>query len=149
MSSILTVLKKYQNVRSNVDAIAEKSIEDTKEQLLDFNTEQLFKGLTSMEGNFQQYASPIYADLKASRNPLPGYGNPDLFLTGAFYRGFQAEVSGGLIKIYSTDAKAESLEKKYGKDYIYGLSEGYRQEYINEVLRKAFFRNIKKQLQSA
>lgn len=51
-----------------------------------------------------------YVDEKHSMNPRPGYGTPDLYLTGDFYEGmFMQEVKEDYAKIWSSDEKTNKL----------------------------------------
>jgi len=73
-------------------------------------------------------------------NSIPGYGNPDLRLSGSFYERMTASASKEGITVYSTDEKAASLEGKYGKQ-IWTLYTEWLQSYI-EKLRPAFTDNV-------
>jgi hypothetical protein len=128
----------------DTDKIAADSITNTKEALLNANTEQLHHGLGKDGDTLRPYRSPFYAEMKHRMNPLPGIGNPDLRLTGDFYRGFYLEVQGDKIEIDSRDEKSSMLKKKYGEEVIFGLSEKWRNEYIKESLNKEFMNQMHK-----
>jgi hypothetical protein len=116
----MTLLEMYSNtVTMDKDALIDECLEELKGRVVELNREQLESGLNVTGGRFRQYRNRKYAGMKARMNPKPGYGNPDLKLTGDFWRAFRAEVKGGL-EVYSTDPKADDLESRY--EGIYGLT---------------------------
>jgi len=130
----------------DTEAIAEKAVEETKEDLLALNKKQLLAGYDKngeLIGDKKPYANAHYAFFKANMNPLPGLGNPDLRLTGSFQDEFDIEISGERILQGSSDEKAGELEQKYGEE-IYGLGGKFKVEYVDENLRPAFQREITK-----
>lgn len=126
----------------DAEQVVEEVYEQTKEPLADLNAVQLLQGLSAKGRNLKSYASPLYAEMKNRMNPLPGYGNPDLRLTGAFYRGIYASNQSGSLSITSTDSKTPDLEKKYGELNIFGLSEKFRIEHVVENIEPAFKKEI-------
>jgi hypothetical protein len=116
--------------------------EQTKESLADLNAVQLLQGQSAKGKNLKSYANEEYAAYKNRLNPLPGYGNPDLRLTGAFYQGIRAEFSGGRLQITSTDSKTTDLQKKYGDENMFGLSEKFRNEHVKENIEPVFKKEI-------
>lgn len=80
-----------------------------------------------------------YSIEKEDLNPLPGFGVPDLKLTGAFYAGFKVDVEKGYFTISSTDEKADMLESKYGIE-IYGLTK----ENLTKYSLNVFYPQLKK-----
>lgn len=127
----------------DIDKVAAASIEETADVISDLNAEQLHRGLTAFDGNFPTYRNDEYARMKNKMNPLPGYGNPDIFLTGAFVRDIETKVVGDDVEITSTNSKTEMLVKKYGDKYLFGLSEKFHQEYVNETLQPVWIKKIK------
>ena len=70
-------------------------------------------------------------------NPLPGFLHPDLYLTGAFFRGFVVNAGyTGTFIITSTDEKADDLERRYGKE-IFGLTKEDKSIYAKGVFYDA------------
>lgn len=126
----------------NAEKVVETVYEQTKESLADLNAVQLLQGQSAKGKNLKSYANAEYAAYKNQLNPLPGYGNPDLKLTGAFYQGIRAEFQGGRLEITSTDSKTASLQKKYSDDNMFGLSEKFRNEHVKENIEPVFVREI-------
>lgn len=129
-------------------------IEQQKEQLaLGLNEEGKLIGDTEApDGTVNEYKRYViqelgitYAQLKNEMNPEPGYGNPDLKYTGAFYNGIRVEVNADNINIESTDSKNEALQAKYGSQIpIFGLGGEQKRSFIKKYLRPAALRNISK-----
>lgn len=138
-----TPLDMFRRIESlNIKQVATDALEDTASVIAEKNREQLEEGFDSNRENLLPYRSKVYAGMKNQMNPKPGYGNPDLKLTGAFYRGIRAEVNDdGEVHTYSTDSKDGKLVMKYGTD-IYGLGIIKGQEYINDHLSPAFNKAI-------
>jgi hypothetical protein len=141
-----TIESLYETIQSlDTDTICEASVKNTSDAIADLNAEQLFHGLSSKEKNLKSYRNEEYAEEKNRMNPLPGFGNPDLYYTGNFYKGIKATVDGSQFTITSSDEKTPMLTKKYGDKIIFGLGEKYSGEYIREFLNPEF----KKQMESA
>lgn len=143
MATIKRFKQKVQNL--NVPAVAELAVIETSNQLSNLNTEQMHRGLNSEGRPIGEYALPTYAEAKHRMNPLPGFGVPDLKVTGAFYEGVYTEVGGMKVKTDSVDSKADDLKARFGEN-IFGLSDNYKSEYIREFLRPEFVKAIKKEV---
>lgn len=122
--------------------ITETAISRTTDQMAQRNRDQLYQGFTSTGQRLRKYASPNYATVKQAMNPVPGYGNPDFFVTGQFYARLQAEVFGDIVGMHSSDSKAPYLEDRDGADNIYGLGEKQHEAYIDEDLAPVFYREV-------
>lgn len=146
MSTISHLKGRFQLL--DIQKISRESIEETKDVIVDLNLEQLHKGYRSDGTRLPNYKNSAYAEFKHQKNPLPGFGIPDLKLTGAFYQGWKIELSGEKITITSTDEKTDKLFNRFASKQanIFGLSLPYKREYLNESLRKTFIKNIKSQL---
>lgn len=108
--------------RWNLYEVAEIIAYKHRNLLVQLNKDQLIAGLTSLGTKIQpEYSNARYAERKSSRNPLPGYGTPDLLDEGEFYRGMDAIVEGDDWFITSDDEKTPFLVAKY--DDIFGLTE--------------------------
>jgi len=135
MGTIGNAYRKLQSL--DIEEVARKSIEQTKETIADLNVEQLNKGIRS-DGSMMPDYSPVSVEV---------YGKPEgpikLYDTGAFYQGFTVEVQGDKVVTTSTDSKTEKLYKRYATDKknIFGLSGPFKREYL-PVLQKAFRKNI-------
>lgn len=131
--------------RKTFDQILDEVLEETMSFLLDANTEQLRKGKLNDGDSLERYRSAAYLDYK--QRVLGTYraegGAADLFVEGDFYHGFKGVVKSLYIEVYSTDWKAEKLEKKYSSD-IYGLS----QESI-AIVKQQILPELQKRLRNA
>ena len=144
MGKLLNLISKFQKL--DVQPIGRAAMTEVAPEFADKQREQLRFGESSTGGTLRKYRNPSYARMKNAMNPLPGLGNPDLRLTGAFHRGITAKVEGGKIVVSSSDSKAPELEAAFNEDLIYGLHPESRKEFINADLRPAFMRNIRKEI---
>jgi hypothetical protein len=134
MATILGMLKRFTAL--DTDAVIQASVSETADLYANLNTEQMHKGLNKQGDPIGQYKSEAYAELKFIQNPIPGFGVVDLKRTGDFYAGIKTAVTRDKVITKSSDPKNDMLEKKYG--LVFGLSDPYRREYLNEGLRPAF-----------
>lgn len=121
MATISQVLQNAKNARDFSRGVINGIIEDHSEILSDYNRDQLLRGYDRNGERLDPYKSLTYALWKYQKNPLAGLNNPDLNLTGAFYRGFFVNIKGDSFEISSTDEKTGDLKSKYGP-MIFGLS---------------------------
>lgn len=139
--TLLQIINTLENI--DMEAVVSLSIQDTTDDLIEENKKQLLSGFGSDGNKLKEkdvygkigpayYKWQKYADQKYAQNPLAGYGIPDLNLTGSFFAGFEASVSGTTIKELSTDGKDEKLENKY--QYIFGVGGEYKSNYLAESL---------------
>lgn len=108
-----------------------QAMADTSDKYLQHQKDQLFAGFTSKEKKLKPYASHWYAVKKAAMNRLPGFGNPDFYLTGAFYRSFRADIDNEGLVVYAMDEKAPYLESQDPE--IFTLGEPALAQYIHDV----------------
>lgn len=127
----------------NLNTMIVNSIDQTKDALVNFNKEELKHGRDSKGLLLSpEYALFDYALRKYQQNSLPGFGNPDLFLTGAFYRGFYASVGfTGIYTLDSSDSKTDGLQRKYGQ-YIFGVNTKDIGIYAQEIFYPEFQKNF-------
>jgi hypothetical protein len=144
MRTIANLLRAVQ--RQDLRNESLQAMADTKDKYLQHQKDQLFAGFDSTGKRLKPYAQPWYATKKASMNPLPGYGNPDFYLTGAFYRSFRADIDNEGLVVYATDEKAPDLEAR--DPNIFTLFEDALGAYINDV-KPAFKERITKTLNYA
>jgi len=123
MTTVATVLRRLESL--NVEEIAKSSARKNLQYMVDLNRLQLSTGETQnyMSKKLKGYANEEYADEKHSMNPLPGWGYPDLKLTGRFYKSFYAVLEGDNIEIGAKDEKTGWLSEHYEEDRIFGLTE--------------------------
>ena len=118
----------------DIDKIIEEAFFNNEAELIDILQEnQLKRGLDGAGDKIGQYKDYGYADMKANMNPLPGYMNVDLKLTGDFYSGMALERSGSDFQVRSSDEKASRLEKKYGV-WMYSLTNENAGEFAQDFL---------------
>lgn len=104
-----------------IEKIALRVIKANEDYAIELNLDQLDKGRDRIGVPLPQY-TPAY---RKRKKKLTGKDrrNPDLYLTGDFWRKFTVVVADGFpIRITSTDTKTEDLVSRYGEN-IFGLSE--------------------------
>lgn len=121
MATIAEVVSAWTSLNLQDEVI--KTMADMSRELADQNRAQLKKGQTAKGTKFKPYASDVYAMMKNRMNPLAGYGNPDLFLTGKFASEIKLVVNLKEGDMGSTDEKTARLEGMYGSDNIFGLND--------------------------
>jgi hypothetical protein len=134
MATIEDVTKSWASLNFIDEVLSTMS--DMSRELADQNRLQLKKGQTAKGGKFNEYASDTYASMKNRMNPLPGFGNPDLFLTGKFASEIRLIVSLSEGDMGSTDTKESKLESMYGADNIFGLNDESLGEVKNDFANK-------------
>lgn len=110
-------------------------IQETAPEMILLNTLQLLHGQDSKGDTLRpEYRNVYYSRKKNARNPLPGYGVPDLRDTGDFYKDFTLDVDEKSYTLSSNDWKSVILTEKYGP-HIFGLMTENKEKYISETLR--------------
>jgi len=123
----------------NVHREAKSAIGRTSDVIAELNVEQLEAGFTSEGKRLRKYRNRNYAMFKNAINPLPGFGNPDLILTGSFTKSFQIDVGSDDIEVVSDDI--HNLAERYGED-IFGLSDDNQEFYNEEIFFPEFAESI-------
>lgn len=114
----------------DIKKAAEEAVIKSGSALIDYNKRQLYDKSELASGErLAPYNSILYAIDKERMNPAPGFMNPDLYLTGAFQKGFNLTVKDYSFEVDSSDSKSDKLKKQYG-DNIFGLSPTSKEEYI-------------------
>ena len=122
------MLERVTIARDNIIPITGECIEEVKEPVIGLNTSQLYDEGVDADGNhLTKYRNPTYAHIKNSMNPGPGFGRPDLYLTGEFQQNMNLRVEGDVFEIDSSDVKSAELKDKYGEK-IFGLTQESKQE---------------------
>ena len=142
MPSINDIRRKLSQV--NVTDAAVQAIELSEPEILREQRHQLLEGKKANGTPIGKYRSLKYAAKKAAQNPLAGFGNVDLNLTGAFQSAVFLSVTSTTFIFESPDEKTAMLIGKYGDPF--GLSPESRAIVINERLRKEFIFIIKQQI---
>ena len=127
------------------EKLPETTIEQAKNyeaEIIDLNTNQLFSGLDANT----QAITPSYRPLTITIKRQKGQPTNRVTLkdTGNFYAGFEVRFDNKYFAIFSTDDKAEKIERKYGKD-VFGLDQDAMfevAEYIKQDLQNAFRKQI-------
>jgi hypothetical protein len=131
----MTIFEAQRRVaKIDLQKIAEQTLTELESFVVALNQEQLSHGLRSDEEKvYPDYRSKSYAELKHQENPKPGFGIPDLELTGSFYDKFYLDKD--KFNISSHDEKTEKLVKKYGRS-IFGLTGESLQKMKPEMNRR-------------
>jgi len=93
-------------------------------------------GVDSLDRKLAKYKSKYYARQKFYQNNRPGFGIPDLRLTGRHYAGMSVLISGYTYKVVSNVPYSEKLVQQYGPA-IYGLSKDNKRIYRTNTLMPA------------
>jgi len=144
MARLGQLVKKYQSL--NIDQLAVEAIEETREQLLDIQRDQLLHGEKKDGTKIGKYKSEKYAAKKLAQNPLAGSGNVDLKLTGEYHEELFVDVREQTLVIDSAASadKIENIIGKYGDPL--GLNETSLNEYkpiSNKALNKKIIQKIR------
>lgn len=142
MASLLQIKERISTL--NIRTIAETSIEETKQDIIDRQKEQMRYGLNAKGQKIGKYKNDAYARKKNAMNPLAGMGNVDLKLEGNFTGALKVDVGPDVYKTYSTDSKAEALTEKYGPDIV-GLDPDHKKGYVND-LRPVFMKHVREKI---
>lgn len=128
-------------------------LQDSEEVILQRNKAQMYRGKDTNNNFIQPYVLPEYALKKHRMNATPGYGNPDYYLTGAYYRDMRFEVDNAEMHIYNVNQKAPYLETRaggdnqdYGADLLYGLGEQEHNAFVDQDLTPAFYEQVHREL---
>lgn len=119
------------------------SIYATKEDVVNLNRSQLWKGITSDGRDIR----PPYAPFTVLMKDQKGQPTDRVTLkdTGAFYDSIQVDVSSDSFTIDASDYKTDKLTDKYGKN-IFGLTRISRAQYIEYSFFPALRSNIERKL---
>jgi len=112
--NLKTLNQKLQSL--NVLTIASETLSEHTGEMADELRSQLYAGRDNLDQSLRQYRSSEYAQMKHGMNPLPGLGNPDLYLTGATHRSIRMAVNGQMVVTLVTDI--HDLEKRYSHGSI-------------------------------
>ncbi len=140
----MTIKGLYDKIKKvDTELVIQDSMEEVSPLITDRQKGQMLEGVNSKGARIGRYRSGAYAQMKAAMNPIPGFGVPDLLLTGQFYKSIFTEVRGDKVLTDATDEKTQSLVNKYGEE-IFGLNKATKSELIKGDLRPVFMKNIRK-----
>lgn len=127
----------------NLQEIIQEAVQEVSQDYVKRNLDQLYEGLGSDGQKIEpQYKVPYYARRKNRMNAKPGYGTPDLYLTGAFAEGTEVALEGDELVEQSSVEYAQYLEKNYSEEQIWGLTEDNHEQFVNEDLRPLIIEKI-------
>lgn len=144
MAGPLAIKRKLLALKQALPAIAEDSVEQTKQTVIQLNREQMLRGQDASGNLIGKYKSDPYALKKFALSSLAGFGNKDYRLTGEYYRGFFAATDAGKLILGSIDPKARFLDRPG----LFGLTNESRQKY-KPVLTHAFVSLSKNKIKSS
>lgn len=141
-----TIDKLIRNARQiDMERTVSDTMHATQGELVDAQQEQMLGGKDSEGERIGKYKNKYYRRKKFNMNPLAGYGNVDLRLTGEFYRNIKIFWFSSSFFFESTDEKNDRLVEKYGED-VFGLNKKSRKGYVRDVLTPEGRRSIKAQI---
>lgn len=158
MGSVLNIYRKINTL--DIKGLVVEAINETKDNIADFNAEQMFSGIraTSTGDNAENIFSgaaangiPIdangYAPFTIEEKKKKGQVTDRVTLkdAGAFYAGLTAKANRDTVSYYSTDEKSGLLEKRYSKT-IFGLTKENKRVYRNGYFYNSFFSKLKEKL---
>ena len=118
-------------------------VQQTSYEIEALNKTQLFNYGVSSDGLklVPSYSSIAYAREKNYANPRPGFGVPDLFITGSFFKDFYVKTTKNTFQVDSVNSKSSKLKEKYG-DQIFGLTKDNIKVYATGVFYAEFKKYI-------
>ena len=143
----MTINDLYLNAKAiDLADIFSDVIAKNEDHLIQLNQNQLYKDSSDSEGNqLQQYNSLTYALEKSQMNAGVGFGNPDLYYTGAFYRGWSILITNTGFLFDSSDSKTSKLIDDYGIN-IFGLRKDNLESFTVNIFANDFFTELKTKL---
>lgn len=155
LSSTISAINKV-----NIENLCSSSVDQTKDDLLQTNKDQLFDGKLKTgqdlspsyldDPYFKSAASAQrYSDWKDLITPNANRkkGIPNLYINGAFYMSLSVEVAGSSVMMGSSFPDADDIESKFTKN-IFGLGGQYKSKYITVTLQPLVFQKLITQLNS-
>lgn len=138
--TIRQIIQKHKAI--SIPTLLSVSLEEISPKLTEVQRLQMKAGFRSTGKPIGKYRSPSYAKRKHEMNPLAGYGNKDLFLTGAFQGDIIVDVRPGSIVFSSADPKTFDIVEREGGD-IFGLSKASIATQIRKPLAIEFAKQYK------
>jgi len=158
MVTAKALLEKYKRI--DVESVAEQSVDNTKEEMLALNLEQMMEGKTRtgeditpsyLDDPFfkSRESAQRYSDWKdkITPNPKRKKGTPNYYINGTYHDSIEIQINGDSIDFASSYQGAANIEKKtQGK--LYGLNAEKRVPYIDNYLRKEMMNNLRRIINS-
>lgn len=127
----LLIALKQETTESSLKKTVGDTIQINSTDIIRLVKNRLKYGQSVDGGKVGTYASEEYAAMKHQQNPLAGFGNVDLFLTGSLSDDITVIKKGERFEILSTDEKYSKIANKYGAEE-FGLTEDQLQEFLHE-----------------
>jgi hypothetical protein len=158
MAGVRQIRAKVQRLRADLRGLAESSVSQTKDTILQLNKEQLLEGKTALGTDItpSYLTDPYFKTKEAAQrysawkdkitpNPNRRSGVPNMYINGYYHNSIQIEQTGDRLVYNSPFGKAKNIDEKYPN--LYGLSVPFKARYI-DVLRPVFFQAITTNLNS-
>lgn len=150
----MTANELYEKIsKIDVDDIAVRAMNETRERLLIKNREQLLEGKRrdGQDITPSYYDDPYFDTRKQAEaysnwkdsitpNPKRKKGTPNLYINGFFHRTIKLNVEGELLKFFGAFEQLE-IERKYS-ELIFGLATEKKIEFIDESLYPNFIKKM-------
>lgn len=145
MNTIIDVAERIKNLSLNIEKEVSVIIDNTKEQILIKNKQQLMEGIKG-DGNeiTPSYLNDPYFKTKEAAQRYSNWkdkitpnskrksGTPNLYINGFYHNTIEINVRGEKIITENKTTIGKKIEQKYG-DTLYGLNETNNQAYIKET----------------
>lgn len=138
MATVNQMLGKFKAL--NIENEAAQVLEDTEQELLTFNRNQLFRGEGADGKKLPRYPNGKYAEYKNALNPLPGLGVPDYKVSGDLYNQMAIDFKAGKLAIFSTVSYVGKVVARGGDPF--GLQPSSKAAYVRINFNPRFVRNI-------
>lgn len=127
MNAFMQIADRVSSVQEQLDRIIIGLVRDNEHLVIDFNTEQLQKGVYDSGDSI----TPGYTAKTISIKQEKGQPTDKVTLydEGDFYQGFYVVYGDSYFALGSDDEKTQKLERKYGQN-IFGLTEDNKQELV-------------------
>lgn len=133
MAGVLEIMARFEAL--DIDAIAENSILETGNEMVQLNRDQMLAGLRSDDTKIKpEYSGTTIVEKERKGQP---YDHVTLYDTGEFQGEMVLTVTKEQAFITSLSEKTDKLEEKYDttKGHILGLGPTRHNRYLNEYLR--------------
>lgn len=137
-------IDKLKTVRTGLEDIAIEVIEESEEDIVQLNLDQLNEGVTADGSDIQPEYTPFTVRIKKRKNQP--FDRVTLKDTGDFYSKVFVKPFGNQFQISSDDPKTAMLVKKYG-DKIFGLTEQNKHDLAEIILKPRFIEKLKQRLE--
>jgi hypothetical protein len=150
MSTIIEVAERFRKLSQNIEKQISTIIDDTKEEIVKKNRQQLLDGIKSDGTEITpSYLNDPYFKTKEAAQRYSNWkdkitpsnkrksGTPNLYINGFYHNSIKLDVKGEIFKIQSTASIGNDIERKYGEN-VYGLTTESTKAYISETFYPLF-----------